>query len=288
MVSTEIISNLKKSSLALGLTKKGTANPILLAGSGFMIDEDGFFVSAAHVSNSVYTITEKLKKNGTDVDVRIFISQARKDHSEFVSIKVGLGYELRTMEFTKEDTKIVVDSDIYVGRVLGNEKYPFLKFDEPTKIQILDPVIMCGYPSTSSSINLHSDDNTRWSPIIQPGIISSLLPIDESQNPYGIQTDIIGTAGSSGSAIINADTGVVLGIAQKILPAEISIPEQTAKIGLTYGISNYFAADAINQVITQIKSEIDEKGNPKTKITTNQPFTFSTENYDLSDVYKNK
>lgn len=149
MVSTEIISNLKKSSLALGLTKKGTANPILLAGSGFMIDEDGFFVSAAHVSNSVYTIAEKLKKNGTDVDVRIFISQARQDHSEFVSIKVGLGYELRTMEFTKKDTKIVVDSDIYVGRVLGNEKYPFLKFDEPTKIQILDPVIMCGYPSTS-------------------------------------------------------------------------------------------------------------------------------------------
>ena len=61
-----------------------------------------------------------MKKNGTDVDVRIFISQARKDHSEFVSIKVGLGYELRTMEFTKEDTKIVVDSDIYVGRVLEN------------------------------------------------------------------------------------------------------------------------------------------------------------------------
>lgn len=57
---------------------------------------------------------------------------------------------------------------------------------------------------------------------------------------------------------------------------------------MTYGISNYFAADAIKQVITQIKSEIDEKGNPKTKITTNQPFTFSTENYDLSDVYKNK
>lgn len=56
------------------------------------------------------------------------------------------------------------------------------------------------------------------------------MPIDESQNPYGIQTDIIGTVGSSGSAIINADTGVVLGIAQKILPAEISIPEQTAKL----------------------------------------------------------
>ena len=54
MVSTEIISNLKKSSLALGLTKKGTANPILLAGSGFMIDEDGF-LSVLHMFLILFT-----------------------------------------------------------------------------------------------------------------------------------------------------------------------------------------------------------------------------------------
>ena len=288
MVHAEIISNLKKSCLAFGLTQKDTPKPLILAGSGFMIREDGFFVSAAHVSKFIFEMAEKYKAKGVSVDVRIFLNQPKENHSELVAIKVGLGYECPSINLTNDNETISISPDLYVGRVLGNEKFSFLKFDKPTKIKVFDSVLICGYPMVNQSIVLHSKDSNRWSPILQPGIVSSLLPIDESQNPYGIQTDIVGTGGSSGSPIISTDTGIVLGIAQKVLTAELSIKYHTAKIGLIYGISNFFVADAINTFIEKIKTEIDENANPKKNLIPNEETTLTTENVHLSNVYKNK
>jgi len=286
MVDYKIISNLKKSCVAFGLTKKDTAVPLALFGSGFMISEDGFFVSAAHVSNGIYERANKLKQEGTEVDVRIFINESKEDHAEFVSIKVGLGYEIPTIEYTKEGKINKVNADIFVARVIGDHKFSFLKFDEVTKIKILDSVFMCGYPMVSESIVLNSEDSDRWSPLIQPGIISSLLPIDESQNPYGIQTDIIGTAGSSGSPIISADNGIVLGIAQKVLQAEVHGVQNKAKIGLTYGVSNYYIADEIKGIISSIKKDSDSEGYPNTSLIYGEPTNIPEKNFHPSDVYK--
>lgn len=286
MVDAKIISNLKKSCLAFGLTKKGIADPLVLVGTGFVISEDGFFVSAAHVSKKIFEMADIFKAKGIEVDVRVFLNEIKGEKAQFVAIKVGLGYESPSITFTKDDETIEVDSDLYVGRILGNDTFPFLKFDEVTKIKILDSVLMCGYPMISESIELHSKDSNRWSPIIQPGIISSLLPVDESEKPYGIQTDIIGTGGSSGSPIINAETGVVLGIAQKVLRAEVNDLPNKAKIGLTYGVSNFFIADAIKDIIAKIKTEIDEEGNPKKGLVSGEPIKVTREDYHFSQVYK--
>ncbi len=242
MVSNELISNLKKSSLAFGLTKKDNPKPIFLAGSAFMISNDGFFVSAAHVSESIFAMAKKLKSEGTEVDIRVFFNEIKGEHARFVGVKVGLGYEINKIDLTKDDETILVDADIYVARVLGKDKFSFLEFNKPTKINVFDSILMCGYPMISESIVLYSEEHVRWSPVLQKGIISSLLPIDESEKPYGIQTDIIGTGGSSGSPIINANTGDVLGIAQKVLLAEINNVQNKAKIG--FGLSFFVKPNA--------------------------------------------
>ena len=47
MVKKEIIPHLKSSCLALGLTRKNDAQPFTIQGSGFFIDEEGFFVTVS-------------------------------------------------------------------------------------------------------------------------------------------------------------------------------------------------------------------------------------------------
>lgn len=81
----------------------------------------------------------------------------------------------------------------------------------------------------------------RFSPIIQVGRIAGFMPTDTAAIPYGLQTDIIGTGGSSGSPIV--DTSV--GIAQQVIQAGVvvnSSPKKTfveVNMGLVYGLSNH-------------------------------------------------
>lgn len=82
-----------------------------------------------------------------------------------------------------------------------------------------------------------------------------------------IQTDIVGTRGSSGSPIVNMN-GDVLGIAQQVLPAEVTksaSDSQTnqeevevvmrAKIGLTHGLFNQYFPEMLSRA-----REFFEKG----------------------------
>jgi hypothetical protein len=77
------------------------------------------------------------------------------------------------------------------------------------------------------------------------------MPTDFTANPYAMQTDIVGTGGSSGSPIINLKNGKVIGIAQQVLESGVEInmihrkngkTEKlqafgSSNLGLVYGIS---------------------------------------------------
>jgi hypothetical protein len=91
----------------------------------------------------------------------------------------------------------------------------------------------------------------RFSPVIQFGHISGFMPTDFSTKPYALQTDIVGTSGSSGSPIIDLETGKVIGIAQQVITSgvifettsikEDGTPKKTwsignSKLGLVYGV----------------------------------------------------
>lgn len=267
MVNKEIIPHLKSCCLALGLTKKDDPQPFAVVGSGFIIDPDGFFVTADHVVDAMEDIRGAYIKNGVQLEYRGFLFQNIDDeHGDLVSIKIehGRSFQLNIPELREY---IPEDQDLHVGRLSGKNQLPHLKFDKSIAIEIFDEIFMCGYPGGSHS--LRTEDQfygNRFSPVLQYGRIASLLPSDYSKNPFGIQTDIIGTGGSSGSPIIDAETEQVLGIAQKVIPADVSVTVKsenaTAKIGLVWGISNYFFASSMMKMVEELKKEFDKNGRP--------------------------
>lgn len=267
MVKKEIIPHLKSSCLALGLTRINDAQPFAIIGSGFFIDEEGFFVTADHVANGMVETREAFRIKGVELEYRGFwFENIDDEHGQLVSIKTEHGREIQInipelKEFFPEN------QDLYIGRLSGTGKFPYLNFSKPTKIQVFDEIFMCGYPRGKRSLRTQDQSSgNRFSPILQYGRIASLLPTDHSQNPFGIQTDIIGTGGSSGSPIVDADTEQVLGIAQNVIPAStnVSINDKSAsaKIGLVWGISNYFVTDVITKMVKMLKTEFDDNGRP--------------------------
>jgi hypothetical protein len=74
---------------------------------------------------------------------------------------------------------------------------------------------MCGYPGKKRSMSLRNEEHSgiKLQPVIQRGLVSEVLPINNCNYPYGVQTNIVGTGSSSGSPIVDSN-GEVLGIAQ--------------------------------------------------------------------------
>ena len=111
---------------------------------------------------------------------------------------------------------------------------------------------MCGYPRGSQSLNFTTAYiGIRLSPVIQFGRIVSLFPVDNTPVPNGFQTDIIGTGGSSGSAIVDSE-GNVVGIALEVFGADVMEGNEstryTAKVGLVYGLTTNILNVILNNV----------------------------------------
>lgn len=267
MVNKTIIPHLKSCCIALGLTKKDQAQPEVVAGSGFIIDPEGYFVTADHVTTAMEDIRGAYLKNGIELEYRGFLFEnIDEEHGQLVSIKIQHGRSLH-IRIPELKEHIPDDQDIHVGRLSGKHKLPYLNFNKPTKIEVFDEIFICGYPGGYHSLRTQDQFyGNRFSPVLQYGRIASLLPTDRSKNPFGIQTDIIGTGGSSGSPIVDAETEQVLGIAQKVIPSSVNVTinstNASAKIGLTWGISNYFITDAVTKMLKVLKSEFDENGIP--------------------------
>jgi len=270
MVNKEIIPHLKSCIIGLGLTLKDQSQPFFINGTGFFIDPDGYFVTADHVGTSMEKMRNEYREKGTELDFRGFWYEKTNDErGRLLAIKIEHGRAVH-MNIPELEEHIPESQDLMIGRVSGTDKYPFLNFDKATKINVFDEILMCGYPGGGASLRPHDKQyGHRMSPILQHGRIASLLPVDYSQNPFGIQTDIVATGGSSGSPIVDAETGQVLGIAQQVIPSivtDFQKPEPNpigdVFLGLTWGISNYFFTDSINQILEGIKSEFDEKGRP--------------------------
>lgn len=131
-------------------------------------------------------------------------------------------------------------------------------FDKMQQLKLYSEICMSGYPSGEQSLTVDKEYGIRFSPIIQFGHITGFMPIDDIRVPWGIQTDIIGAGGSSGSALTDSSDGKVIGIAQRVLQCGINgiytefsnkndcgevtrrrMVTGKANIGLVYGITAY-------------------------------------------------
>jgi hypothetical protein len=145
-----------------------------------------------------------------------------------------------------------IELDIGIG--IPNEKLDvsYLEFNSGGRPKLYSGISMCGYPAGNQSLNPQKMFiGMRFSPIIQFGHISGFMPTDFTPNPYALQTDIVGTGGSSGSPIILLENGKVIGLAQQVLTAGVKFKTTrkngneavtseifgTANLGLVYGVS---------------------------------------------------
>lgn len=264
-MNKENIRKIKESTLAVGLVKKNEAIPLTICGSGFIIDENGIIVTAEHVLDGCKTARKYFKEK---MNLETYYAVFRPIHNvsklSFDSAVIG---DLKNITQVKKSENFPLEIiDLGFGKMISpiDDCFP-LEFDT-ARPEIFDDIALCGFPSGDYSLDLKGTRmGIRYSSLFQTGKISGLLPFDDVPNPYGIQTDIIGVGGSSGSSITNLNSGKVIGIAQQVLPADVEVIVDNiqgkqlngsgiAKIGQVYGISNVI----LNDIVIGVKKYYNE------------------------------
>ncbi|WP_100182328.1 S1 family peptidase [Candidatus Nitrosotenuis aquarius] len=281
MVNTDIIPNLKASTVAIGIIDESNPMfPLAIGGTGFFISEDGFFVTASHVLDDLDCLLKDRFAENKNAKVMI-IQNVVRETGKIGKIDVKVFQILKIIHLkasTSSSYQSSLNLDISVGRVYGDiHNLEHLKLKRAI-LQVYDEVFMCGFPKGTFMVKQNSLGTTRTSPALQTGRISTIFPYDGTIEPEGIQTDIVGTGGSSGSPIVDANDGTVIAIAQNVLGVSVTKKEiindgKTTKwarsyvgdgnTGLTFGITMFFVHDPILQLVNIMKSEFYQNGNIK-------------------------
>jgi len=272
MVNINLIPHLKSTCVAIGVKVEGEQIPRGVAGTGFFVDPDGYLVTASHVITGLTQITIPLNKKKIHTDFGAFWFKFLDDETiQLQSKKIAdtrmLGLTVNTEKYLGPD-----DADVAVCRIEGNYgSLPYLKFKDPSKLELYSELLICGYPGGSTTFNLDKKSGVRTSPLIQTGRISSLMPSDNTRQPVGIQTDIIGTGGSSGAPIVDANDETVIGITQQAIGTTVvdenHKPIGSTNIGLTWGISNYLLYNMVPRMIKFMRTQENEDGTIKKNLT---------------------
>ena len=279
MANPRIIPRIKDSTIAIALADNARM-PIEILGSGVMVDPEGYFITAGHVIEDFQDRQKRIKDDkGIETWLSIFSYVIKDDGYHLIFNRIG-NYGLLK---AKLQLNIELDFDIAFGNLAEKENdHPFLEIETRLKHYTFDEIFMCGYPG--GEITFHPNGTVldmTHSPVLQYGRIASLLPGDDAPTSQGIITDIIGTGMSSGSPIIDAHTGMIIGIAQDVIGSKLiatakyedtlytldetkkTLVDTTAKkrtvvdghaqVGLVMGVSNAIFGD-IPKAIQQMKA----------------------------------
>ena len=276
MIDKRRMELVKRSTIAIGLVPKNGYRPEVIFGSGFFMGPEGYFISAFHVLDYCRKWLDTFNRQKTTVEMvafRVFPKESGPDFNVYpIATFMGLGLKQAEPGLYSGPS----DLDIGIGSIEQRWKVEYLPFMTSSKPKLYDEICMCGYPAGRQSLDPEKDPDTRhpgsrFSPVMQFGRIAGFMPTDNSERPYGIQTDIVGTGGSSGSPVV-ALSGEAIGIAQRVFTSDIEFdvedqfPNKSGKkgntrhgkanIGLVYGVPTQM----FPQLPTAAKKAIEEDG----------------------------
>lgn len=259
-MNRDAVKRIKEATVALGLVDD-SGNMISINGSGFIADEKfGIVLTAKHVLQGMkmsYQFIKKTRKMETYGAVFRAIHSPKELNLD--TAKIAKYEIIKEVKSEKQFPLITMD----LAAVKLEQKFPdfhALAIRPPSKFNVLDEVAMCGYPGGEHSLDIQGKRiGVRYNPIFQMGRIGGLLPMDDAEKPYGIQTDIIGVGGSSGSPLLDPNDGDIIGIAQQVIPASVEVDVTNyneinlkgfgdAVIGQTYGITNHILYPIVNGI----------------------------------------
>lgn len=248
MINTDKLNLVKSSTVALGLVNKGGMVPKAVCGSGFIINENYYMMTASHVIKKCLELKKHYDQKNLPTEIVAFRSSSTNEETLFQVLPLDLfsDHSIAFYSFSKMASGYAgpQDVDICIGKFIKKpDSFTFLEIKKPSKLNLYDEIAMCGYPNGDQTLDLEKRFmGIRFSPVMQFGRISGFMPTDNVPIPFGVQTDIVGTGGSSGSPLVDPNDGQVIGIAQQVVLAGVETNNKsvygTAKIGLVLGITN--------------------------------------------------
>ncbi len=213
----DIIDKIKPSVVGIGTLQKMRRPPAKLMGTGFVVADGRHIITNSHV------IPDELDFN----------------NQEELAVFIGVGKEaiIRTVTLIKRDR----EHDLALLKM--DFRMPPMILGDVSNVREGDSIAFTGFP-IGAVLGLY--------PVTHRGIISVISPIvipvnstrtldvamiRRLKNPYYVfQLDATAYPGNSGSALYDAETGVVVGVINKVFVKETKEKVLENPSGITYAI----------------------------------------------------
>jgi len=194
IINEKIATKLKSATVGIGLREEGKPAPVLVSGTGFIIDPEGFVITASHVITELERIAKSHNlQNKNKLKLAAFIVENEGKWVKIVSINLPI--RVRMDPILSKGYLGPKNYDLSMARMEGKDfNLPYLVIKKPSKLEIYKDILMCGYPGGGTTLNVTDKETAmKTNPIMQKGMISSIMPADNTSEPTGIITNIIGT-----------------------------------------------------------------------------------------------
>ena len=141
--------------MAFGIRKKGNKIVDEIYGTGFMVDPEGYVITADHVVIGINHRLKELNKVNEDYEmVASFLLYKEKNKATVITTPVKERFAL-VLEVKDLGDYLPKDHDIAICRIFGKwENLPFLKLQKPSTLKIFQDVCICGYPRGEATLNI--------------------------------------------------------------------------------------------------------------------------------------